>query len=181
MVSQIIINDVTVEVDSYVESKEMNDNTNKELTKFEVEFHSNTDRDDILNLLDSESIILSVPEEGKVFNVKKTYSSYSSIVGKPQTNYTVCFKEIDPDDNTPETYAELLGRFMPLTFSLIAENWIRTRAIAELLQEKGICTKEEYTEKLDSVFKRDYKEIMNTLLKECQDEMGFKMPKINED
>ncbi|NGP58789.1 hypothetical protein FLT15_10540 [Paenibacillus thiaminolyticus] len=51
MVSQIIINDVTVEVDSYVESKEMNDNTNKELTKFEVEFHSNTDRDDILNLL----------------------------------------------------------------------------------------------------------------------------------
>ncbi|RJG17779.1 hypothetical protein DQX05_27540 [Paenibacillus thiaminolyticus] len=47
MVSQITINGVTVEVDSFVASKEKNEYTNRELTKIEVKFYSNTDRDNI--------------------------------------------------------------------------------------------------------------------------------------
>lgn len=107
------------------------------------------------NLLNNEVFDIIVPSLNHEFKAKRLSSSSS--YQSPLNQYTeVCFsvtyKEYNEDEK-PE-WNGLLG-----TTQTAIGNWARTRAISELLVEKGIITMEEYEHKIGKIIDRDLEEM----------------------
>ncbi|MFB6471221.1 hypothetical protein ACFCW7_00005 [Paenibacillus glucanolyticus] len=178
MNKNIVLNGTVLNVDQYEESDFTNENTGKNLTKINFEFTSDDEeRAGLLKLFEQDAIAFEVPDEEKNLKVRKTDLSYSYTQGRDLTRYSVTLEEIDPEDNSPKSTQDIIARSMLMTLNLAADNWKRTRAIAELLQEKGVFTKEEYQDKLNLVFERDHKEIMGKLVDEFEAQLGVKVPR----
>ncbi|CAI8877737.1 DUF4265 domain-containing protein [Brevibacillus sp. IT-7CA2] len=165
MVDCILLNKVKIEVDEYEVVPVVDEKTGKELKTIEIVFRKNTEqeREIFINLLNQNKFSFEVPEQNLVLDVTRSNLSYRYTDKSDYTTFTVSFKEIDPEniENVPES--PYLFIFKGLIDVAIG-NWLRTRAISELLQEKGIITKEEYDNQLSVVFERDHDKLLRELL-----------------
>jgi hypothetical protein len=112
-------------------------------------------------LLNSGNVFnFEVPESAVELKVKKgtSSSSYKELLNERTiVNFSIELKEINPDE-IPE-WTVLTG-----TYQASMMNWIRTRAISELLKDKGIITIEEYEERIIHIRERDWDSMSEFLI-----------------
>lgn len=107
------------------------------------------------NLLNNEDFDIIVPSLNHEFKAKKisSSSSYQSPLNQyTEVRFSVTYKEYSEDEK-PE-WNGLLG-----TTQTAIGNWARTRALSELLVEKGIISMEEYENKINIIIDRDFEEM----------------------
>lgn len=99
--------------------------------------------------------------EADIFRAKVENSSWSYSGGtlndETLIRYSLSLQEVDSD--LPEAH-NVVGE-LALT---VMFNWIRTRAISELLVEKGIIEKQEYVDKIKEIADRDLDNIRSQIL-----------------
>ena len=103
-----------------------------------------------------KSFKLKIPSRSLEIKAKSTNNTWMYQGGQLDENtkiqYSITISEIDSD--LPENWNVLVA-----VGDTAIMNWIRTRALGELLEEKGIATTKEYLDKIDSILDRDEKKI----------------------
>ena len=126
--------------------------------KFYTSITGSTKQKEIEEILNKSSFTLKVPSHGLDIKAKKENAVWSYQGGNLDENtiigYQIEICELDKD--LPEDWS-----IMGAQYSSIIMNWIRTRALAELLIEKGLTTWPEYEEKIKKVADRDFESLKN--------------------
>jgi hypothetical protein len=115
----------------------------------------------IADILAKESFTFEIPSESfSMKAVKKNARwSFSGEVVNENTliEYQIQIQELDKD--LPEGW-NLFGGML----ESIVMNWIRTRATADILFEKGVVTRAEYEEKIHTIVDRDFENLRRYIM-----------------
>ncbi|WP_188405506.1 DUF3219 family protein [Thalassobacillus devorans] len=153
------MNDVRVNVDIQVFDQETNHIQVEFMVRGENEFHL------FSNLLRENTFDIKVPEFDMDYKAKilSSSSSYNDqLTGDTPVRFSVELQEYDEENDSNWNATTATG-------VIGVQNWARTRALAELLQEKGILTKQEYDEKIRQVLDRDKEEMISFFTGEDRD------------
>lgn len=103
---------------------------------------------------------IAIPDEDIEFNAKtvKSMWSYNAQVLTDTTPIDYSIEAIELDKDLPEDH-NLMGQIT----SAVIMNWIRTRAISELLIKKGVFSEQEYEDILSKVAERDFDNLKNLI------------------
>lgn len=158
MVKEIHINDMRLYAYDYQEENIINELTGNQLHKisFRVDIIGNHNQEVLSATLDN-TFEIRISESVK-FKAKKENSTWSyngqELNNATPINYYIVVVELDKD--LPEDHNALVTMG-----STVIMNWIRTRAISELLVEKGIITNQEYEDKINKLADRDFDNLKN--------------------
>lgn len=118
---------------------------------FDVEGESN--RNLMINFIKNKEFHIEVQSHGLDFKAEIGTTSYSHSDQSNKTNFSWEFKEIDGDEkNEPDILSNLA--------KTVIWNLARSRALSELLIEKGIITQNEYFDRAAIVLNRDRNEFL---------------------
>lgn len=147
---EVIINDVLIH-------GEIEENENGEfILSFNVEGENNYHLHSLLFTKDSFDI--EFPHLNKSFNariVSYSTSNSESLNDNSIVNFRVTFKEFIEGDNEESEWNDFDG-----IAQTTITNWVRVRALFELLEEKGILTKNEIDNKINEVGERDFEDML---------------------
>ncbi len=111
------------------------------------------------SLLKGNNLNVKIPSYGIDF--KASISHYSRTYQGPLDEDTIInfsFIVKEKTDEGPEW-----NLFTGLYLTAI-NNWVRTRALAKILKEKGLLTDEEYEKVLDEIYESDFEEMKKFIL-----------------
>ncbi|MGG4267422.1 hypothetical protein [Peribacillus simplex] len=150
-----------IEIDAKVDEQvEKDEQSGKSFIKYQLDFTAQGKNNYVFisGLLKKDEVHLVVEEKGINFTAKRIdhSSTYKNILEENTIVYFgVSYREkTEVDEVNDNDWSVLNGIYIN---SL--RNWVRTRALAELLEDKGIISAAEYLEKLDVVAKRDKDEM----------------------
>ncbi len=143
----------------------INESTKKELktVKYIGEIIGEKEFNNYSNAIAQHEINVKIPNKNIEFVAQKNgySSSYTDKINKQDIIYKVQINLVEIDKTQPQnTGFEIFGNMA----HSICMNWARTRALSELLIEKGLFTFEEYESKIRNVYDRDNEEFRKTLL-----------------
>lgn len=162
MDKMIVLDEVTLVATSIVEDSFVNKPTGNELKTFEVTFRisGKAQQEKVADILSKPKISFAYPFDEAEYFVKAKNNSWgysgSELNETTLITYTAKLEELDKD--LPEDWDYKTAFQLETIF-----NWARTRALHELLVEKGIITTEEYVGKIKQVQERDAQEMSNYL------------------
>jgi hypothetical protein len=115
----------------------------------------------IADILAKDTFTFEIPSESFSMKASKKSArwSFSGDVVNENTliEYQIQIQELDKD--LPEGW-NLFGGML----EGIVMNWIRTRATADLMFEKGLVTRAEYDDKIHSIVNRDFENLRRYLM-----------------
>lgn len=155
-----------IEIDANIDEQlEEDEQSGKKFIKYQLEFTARGKNNYafISELLNKDEVHLIVEEKGINFQAKRISHSSSyrnTLEDNTNVNFGVSYREKIEADETDDNELSVLGGIS--RNSVI--NWGRTRALAELLEEKGIITKAEYAEKVEIVLERDWDEMTEFIM-----------------
>lgn len=155
---KVYLNDVPVDIWDYEEDTfELGDKTLKELS-FKFDAQGVREYELIKNLLGKKELSARF-NNNEEFNTKVSSWSYQSPPDGEEdivVTFSVTLKEVDPD------YTEWdLDKGLFLNSVM---NWARTRALFEILEEKGYTTKQDYDERIKTIQQRDWDEMTGQII-----------------
>lgn len=158
---EIIINEISINVTNYTSEVTNNKPTGNTLQtiKFSTNIKGLSNHEKLVKLLEAP-ITFKIPSDNLEFRAKGKIGNWyyqNSLDENTIIKHDIEITELDQD--LPEEW-NALGAM----YSNNIMNWIRTRALAELLIEKGILTMEEYDNKIKVVSDRDYENMDNLLM-----------------
>lgn len=109
------------------------------------------------NLIKEDIFDIKVPQMDQEFKAKRINHSSSyrnSLEENTLINFCITYKEHIQEEEEKKEWNPLVG-----VGQTAINNWIRTRALSELLEEKGIITRKEYDDKLKEIGKRDFEDM----------------------
>ncbi|PEG10457.1 MULTISPECIES: hypothetical protein [Bacillus cereus group] len=155
MFTRISVNDVEMRVQEYIEVK---NEDNLEEISFGFTVIGNRDYQLFINLFKGEVNFINLQtDEQLLAQVKSSSSRYEGELTDTvpiEMRYT-----LTPIDSKEEVATPLTKVAQHTIYG-----WARTRSLVELLESKGIITKEEFTMKFEEVLERDGKEMIHKLL-----------------
>lgn len=164
MKQEMIINGYSV-LGNITATRKINESTKKELNlvEFEGSIKGEKEFNNYKNAIEYSKINVKVPEQDLEFKAQKNgYSfSYTDREDKEDNIYNIKINLLEIDDSQSKySGLEIFGN---IGFG-ISMNWARTRALSELLIEKGLITLEEYESKIKFIYERDKDEFTKALL-----------------
>lgn len=163
MSQEIIINGFSLIGDLKLKNR-INEKTKNNINHitFEAEILGYREFNNYSNAIEHNELNIEIPSENIKFKGRKNgySSSYTDLENKEQILYHIKINidEIDKD----EVQSSSGDNFFVNMGINTTRNWARTRALSELLIEKGLFTKEEYEEKIDFVWDRDREEFISS-------------------
>ncbi|KMY49558.1 DUF3219 family protein [Peribacillus loiseleuriae] len=148
---KVVLNDV--EIQGRVEDLSSED---KKVVRMEFQTSGSNEYHLFSELIGSNSLNVSIEDLGMAYKAKvQNYSrSYQDkLADDTLANFSLELHEQDEEGNEWNTQ---IG-----TSIATMQNWVRTRAISEILIEKGYFTAEEYNNKIDEVTERDQDKMLN--------------------
>ena len=120
-----------------------------------------TSQRQVAEILSKESFVFEIPSESIRIraNKKSARWSFSGDVVNENTliDYQIEIQELDKD--LPEGWNLFGGMLESITM-----NWIRTRAMADLLFEKGVITRAEYDDKIHYIVDKDFENLRRYIM-----------------
>jgi len=114
------------------------------------------------NLLKESTFDIKVPSLGHDFKAKRLYHSASyrdPLNHDTEIQFSLVYKEYVPEEEQEGEWNVFSG-----LFHTAINNWSRTRALAELLEEKGIIKRSEYEDRIKLIGERDFEEMKKFIL-----------------
>lgn len=161
MVEKVLFDNFEIEVNILDIRDKTNEPTGNILKQIELECEiiGKTKRGQLGDIL-KDSFVLKIPSQNIEIKSKAKNNSWSyqgiNLDENTSIKYNIEVEEIDKD--LPENWNALIS-----FAGTVVDNWIRTRALAEILEEKGISKKDEYEEKIKSIQERDHKRLVEWL------------------
>jgi len=158
---EIKINDLTVFVNSIEQEEVESQPTHNKLRQFSFKFDiTGKEFEDKLEEALAEIFEFKIMPDGIEFKAEK--NNYSWSFSEELNNNTIIHCDlsiIEHDKDLPEDWNVIVS-----IRDNIITNWVRTRALSEILIEKGLTTPKEYEDKILKINKRDYEEMYNMLV-----------------
>jgi len=161
MSEKILLNDYEIEANILDTRDKTNEPTGNILKQIELECEiiGKTKRSQLGDIL-KDSFVLKIPSQDIEIKSKAKNNSWSyqgiNLDEDTSIKYTIEVEEIDKD--LPENWNALIS-----FAGTVVDNWIRTRALMEILEEKGISKKDEYEEKIKLINERDHDRLVEWL------------------
>jgi len=161
MSEKVLLDDYEIEANILDIRDKTNEPTGNILKQIELESNiiGKTKRKELGDIL-KNSFALKIPSQNIEIKVKAKNNSWnyrgSNLDENTSIKYNIEVEELDKD--LPEDWNALFS-----FAGTVVDNWIRTRALAEILAEKGISKKDEYEEKIKLIHERDHKRLVEWL------------------
>lgn len=155
---KVIINDLILDAENYNFKMTTSEPTGSSLLRisFNASVTGKSNQDKLEEVLSKKIFNVKIEEENieiraKLINKNYSYKYDSSKVNEENRiyKYDIIIKEIDKD--LPDNWNSIA-----VIKDTVIMNWIRTRAIGNLLIEKGLFTEKEYIDKIEELTKKDF-------------------------
>jgi len=159
MVEKVLFNDYEIEAGILDIKDKTNEPTGNILKQIELECEiiGKTKRGEIGGIL-KNVFVLKIPSQNIEIKAKSKTNSWSyqgyNLDENTSIKYNMEIEELDKD--LPDDW----NAFYALAGTTV-DNWIRTRALSELLEEKGVSNLEEYEKKIELIQKRDRQKLVD--------------------
>lgn len=163
MSKQVFIDDLSLMVSDFVVENVASEPTGNILRKvvFTTTIIGLSTKETIEKIINKCTFYFHVPDEIDVIKVKKENEtwSYTGTVLDENTTITYKIELVEHDKDLPEDW-----NMLAMQHHTNIMNWIRTRALSELLIEKGLITMPEYEAKINLVSERDFDNLHNYIV-----------------
>lgn len=160
MVKEVFIENLPLTVSEFSMEMVKSEPTNNNLRKivFTANITGESVQKTIEDLIGKPTFNFHVPGEIDIVKVKKENGTWSYKGNALDENTIITYKIelVEHDKDLPEEWNMFSGQL-----SVVIMNWIRTRALSELLVEKGLITNQEYVDKITQISKRDFDNLAN--------------------
>ena len=157
---RVLLANIGVPANDIKEDEFTHEGTGNKLKRYEIHFDvvGHKVKEIIEETLEKKVLPFMVADSDDSIRVRVTnkYYSYEGQLQNDQTCYSFCVHLEQVDSTLPEEW-----NYQQVLIQEIALNRLRIRTLLELLEEKGVLTKEEFEEKAGIVFSRDYKNLAN--------------------
>ena len=162
MIKSVVINNVTFKLDVIEISEEVSEPTGNTLkrVKLKGEIRGKTTYNEFKELIKQKPLNVKISDDNINISCKYENESYSyTDTENEYTIYKYAFDFLELDKDLPEEWNMNVG----FTTTAVM-NWIRIRALSNLLIEKGIITLNEYENEIHKLAETDYDSLVKSVL-----------------
>jgi len=162
--SVIIVNGARIRITEHEKKDEIDEISGETQTIHTIKFwvRGKTSKELHDALLKQDILDVEIPESGEKFKARRRTSihSYQNDLDEDTVvTFTVDLKVLKEGEDEEQKWDLFTGLFVTAI-----SNWARTRALAKLLEDRGIITEKEYRETVKEIYDRDYDEMKDFIL-----------------